>query len=188
MRIAMRRRPSGASRDRAGVPGRALGLGLGLGFAVGLVATLAVAMEPPPPPDSAEVKAGKRVFATVAVCADCHGWAGDGVGNPRAPRGPSLRATQLTRDQILEVVKCGRPGTAMPHHDRNAYTDKRCYDATAEDLGDQTPPAGKPLSDKQLANLMEYLMAKVVGRGEPTHQECEDYFGKGAGACRTLTN
>ncbi len=157
-------------------------LAVAFGLGIGAVAMSAAAAAQ----DAAALRAGKRVFASLAVCADCHGWAGDGVGNPRAPRGPSLRATQLSREQIQEVVQCGRPGTAMPHHYRNAYTDDRCYGATAEDLGDQTPPAGKFLSEKQIGNLMDYLMANVVGHpATATKAECEDYFGAGAAACAT---
>ncbi len=58
---------------------------------------------------------------------------------PFGGHGASLRMTQLTRDQIRMTIQCGRPGTPMPHFDRFAYTDKRCYDMTAEDLGDTVP-------------------------------------------------
>ena len=58
---------------------------------------------------------------------------------------PSLRKTQLTRDQIRMTIQCGRPGTPMPYFDRFAYTDKRCYGMTAKDLGDNMPQrAGIP--------------------------------------------
>jgi len=38
-------------------------------------------------------------------------------------------------EQLSEVVKCGRPATGMPYHDRFAYTDKRCYAHTREEMG-----------------------------------------------------
>src|SRR5581483_10158520 len=84
---------------------------------------------------------GRRIWTEKAGCPDCHGWAGDGFSSAFHAEGaaPSLRKTELTRDQIRETIQCGRPGTPMPHFDRFAYTDKRCYDLTAEDLGDHKP-------------------------------------------------
>src|SRR5215831_20420757 len=54
---------------------------------------------------------GKEIFKSKAVCQYCHKWdaSGDqGYGGNAL----SLRATQLTPEQLTEVVKCGRPGTA----------------------------------------------------------------------------
>lgn len=133
--------------------------------------------------DEASIRTGQRAYSATAVCASCHGWAGDGEGDPRAPNGPSLRATTLTRDQIREVVLCGRPGTQMPYHDRNAYTDDRCYGADREALGDQVPPAGKFLREAQVDALLDYLEARVVGHGAITREECVAYWGDGAAVC-----
>src|SRR5262245_34512387 len=70
---------------------------------------------------------GRRLFLEKAACAYCHGWAGDGAGAPQSPgRAANLRRTQLQRDQLITVISCGIPGTAMPHFDEGAYTDKRC--------------------------------------------------------------
>src|SRR5262245_23162434 len=74
---------------------------------------------------------GKEIFKSKAVCQYCHKWdaSGDqGYGGNAL----SLRATHLTPEQLTEVVKCGRPSTGMPYHDRFAYTDKRCYGHTRE--------------------------------------------------------
>jgi hypothetical protein len=84
---------------------------------------------------------GKEIFKTKAVCQYCHKWdaSGDqGYGGNAL----SLRATNLTPEQLAEVVKCGRPSTGMPYHDRFAYTDKRCYGHTREEMGKDMPPAG----------------------------------------------
>src|SRR5499427_552998 len=54
---------------------------------------------------------GKEIFKSKAVCQYCHKWdaSGDqGYGGNAL----SLRATHLTPEQLSEVVKCGRPGTA----------------------------------------------------------------------------
>src|SRR6516165_1623306 len=70
----------------------------------------------------------------------------------------SLRATQLTLEQLAEVVKCGRPGTGMPYHDRFAYTDKRCYGYTRDEMGKDMPPAGNDfLSNREIDAVVKYL-------------------------------
>src|ERR1700676_3560314 len=107
---------------------------------------------------------GKEIFKSKAVCQFCHKWdaSGDqGYGG----NAPSLRATALTSEQVTEVVKCGRPGTGMPYHDRFAYTDKRCYGYTRADLGDDVPPEPNSfLSQREVDAVVKYLFAKAVGR------------------------
>jgi mono/diheme cytochrome c family protein len=51
---------------------------------------------------------GKRLFKE--DCAGCHKWHGNGGGG-YGGAALSLRQTQLTREQIIETVTCGRPGT-----------------------------------------------------------------------------
>src|SRR5579884_2388085 len=54
------------------------------------------------------IEFGKEIFKSKAVCQYCHKWdaSGDqGYGGNAL----SLRATQLTPEQMTEVVKCGRP-------------------------------------------------------------------------------
>jgi hypothetical protein len=79
----------------------------------------------------------------------------------------SLRTTQLTRDQIRMTIQCGRPGTPMRHFDRFAYTDKRCYDMSAEDLGDKVPDrAATTLQLDEIDALADYAAAKIKGRDQ----------------------
>ena len=56
----------------------------------------------------AELAEGKRLFR--ADCAGCHKWHGGGGGG-YGGAALSLRNTHLSRDQIIETVGCGRPGT-----------------------------------------------------------------------------
>jgi mono/diheme cytochrome c family protein len=135
--------------------------------------------------DAGLVGLGKTIYKDKADCAYCHGWSGNGVGDPRSENGANLRETNLDRDQIIEVTKCGRPGTGMPHHDRLAYTDKRCFDLAAADLGTNKPPeAPVSLSVRELQAVADYIMAKVKGlTTEPLLQECVDYFGATAAQC-----
>lgn len=125
-----------------------------------------------------DVSEGKQIYTEKAECPQCHGWAGDGQGSfHSAGKAPSLRETQLTRDQIRMTIKCGRPGTAMPHFDRFAYTDKRCYDMTAADLGASVPTAGTPpLQTYEIDALADYIATKMKGAGPVTRQECLAYF------------
>jgi mono/diheme cytochrome c family protein len=129
------------------------------------------------------IEFGKEIFKSKAVCQYCHKWdaSGDqGYGGNAL----SLRATHLTPEQLTEVVKCGRPGTGMPYHDRFAYTDKRCYGHTREEMGKDMPPAGNDfLSQREVDAVVKYLFAKAVGRGPATYEDCVDFWGKETRQC-----
>ncbi len=131
-----------------------------------------------------DVGEGQRIWEQKAQCPACHGWAGDGDrgGLHAEGKAPSLRLTQLTRDQIRTTIQCGRPGTPMPHFDRFAYTDKRCYDMTADDLGDSVPDRGEiTLQSYEIDALADYIEAKIKGAGPTTRDQCIEYFGANAG-------
>lgn len=133
---------------------------------------------------------GKVVFRTPGLCVNCHGWAADGKTgvNLRSPTGPSLRETALDKAALVEVIKCGRPGTAMPYHDRAAYRDDRCYGMVMSDFDPgNKPERGKSLGDDDVANIVAYLQSRVIGLGEPTREECVDFFDNPAAkACDSL--
>ena len=141
-------------------------------------------------PQSAEearfIEFGKEIFKSKAVCQYCHKWdaSGDqGYGGNAL----SLRATQLTPEQMSEVVKCGRPATGMPYHDRFAYTDKRCYGYTREQMGNDMPPAGNDfLSNREVDAVVKYLYTKDVGKGPATYQDCVDFWGSDTRQCDPL--
>jgi mono/diheme cytochrome c family protein len=58
---------------------------------------------------------GRRLYHDKAQCSFCHGWAADGSGEPQSNGGAAnLRQSFLNRDQLVEVISCGRPGTPMP--------------------------------------------------------------------------
>ena len=84
---------------------------------------------------------GRRLFLEKADCQYCHGWAGDGAGGGQSPGGAAnLRKSQLDRATLITVIRCGIPGTAMPHFEEEAYSDQRCYGMTEAELGSRTPP------------------------------------------------
>jgi mono/diheme cytochrome c family protein len=128
----------------------------------------------------------RRLYLDKAQCSYCHGWAGDGAGEGQSNGGAAnLRQTRLNRAQLVMVILCGRPGTAMPHFDESAYSDKRCYGMTETQLGSRTPalPPGSTLQAREAEAIADYLLAKFAGRGAATRTECEESFGKGARSC-----
>ena len=168
-----------ASRSPA-VPIAAMCLALAVPMAAAQQAT-----EPGPDPDR-----GKAVFRSKGLCVNCHGWPADGKTGVdlRAPTGPSLRETALDVDGLVEVIRCGRPGTQMPFHDRAAYRDDRCYGMVMADFGATGKPVrGRSLSEDEIRDLVAYLQAHVVGRGKPTQKECIEFFDNPAAkACLNL--
>src|ERR1700712_1007685 len=71
-----------------------------------------------------ELGNGKKVYER-ANCVGCHKWSGVGGGG-YGGAALSLRATQLSHDDIVEIVTCGRPGTGMPHFTTDPYKDGAC--------------------------------------------------------------
>src|SRR3954471_12070940 len=133
-----------------------------------------------------DVERGRRIFLEKADCAYCHGWAGDGAGQGQSPGGAAnLRRSQLARDQLVTVISCGVPGPAMPHFDDGAYTDTRCYGMTEAQLGSRTPPfpPSTTLVKREIEVLVDYLQAKISGRGPITREECIETFGERARSC-----
>jgi hypothetical protein len=118
---------------------------------------------------------GKEIFKSKAVRQYCHKW--DASGDQGYGRnGFSSRKTQLPPEQLTEVVECGRPGTGMPYHDRFAYTDKRCYCPTREEMGNVTPHAGNDfLPNREVEAVVKHLFVKAVGRDPSTYEECVDF-------------
>ena len=126
---------------------------------------------------------GQRIYEK-ANCVGCHKWHGGGGGG-YGGAALSLRDTQLDRDQIIEVVHCGRPGTGMPYHDRDAYKDYRCYDGlTVQDLGkDMSPEAANFLRPSEIEVVVDWVLQHLKGKGPPSYADCIDFFGSGARAC-----
>jgi hypothetical protein len=127
---------------------------------------------------------GRRIFQDKAQCVFCHGWAGDGAGAPQSSgSAANLRETKLTRDQLIEVISCGRPGTAMPRFDDQAYAEKRCYGGVSEaTLSQDLPslPPGSLLQQREIEALADFLKAKIVDRGPITRDECLEALGERA--------
>ena len=66
-------------------------------------------------PSERNIAAGMRLYHQKADCQACHGWAGDGRKmDNQMPDGANLRTSELDRDQLIFVIKCGLPGRSMP--------------------------------------------------------------------------
>src|SRR5215510_10516340 len=114
-----------------------------------------------------DVSFGQRLFQEKADCQFCHGVNGDGRGDPRSPgKASDLHKTALTRNQLIEVIACGRPGSEMPHFDKYAYEDKSCYGLSAGELGKNEPPDphSNPLTKREIEAVVDYILTKFAGK------------------------
>ena len=135
--------------------------------------------------DPADV--GKAVFKR-ANCVGCHKWHGNGGGGYGGDA-LSLRKTDLTKDQIMETVQCGRPGTGMPFFERGAYDSEKCYGMDRKQVGAQIPPeANVFLRPEDVSAVADYVIGHIKGRGEPTYSECTDFFGTTSHVCDIYKN
>jgi mono/diheme cytochrome c family protein len=135
------------------------------GTAVGLLLTIAALASMSAPvsvwaQDAARVAAGEDAW-NKAGCFQCHGTSGEGGEGGEFPAGPSLRATKLDRATLAETISCGRPGTPMPAWLDGAYARSTCYGLPKRPADVVLTPV---LSADEIAALLDYLMAEVVGR------------------------
>jgi hypothetical protein len=142
--------------------------------------------------DAGDIAEGGRLFRQKANCQACHGWAGDGNKlDSQMPDGANLRETKLDRDAVIMTIKCGIPGTGMPPFDKFAYTDGRCYGLKKADLA----KAGQTMSDppdtlqvREINMLVDFLYAKVIGKGPMNHARCVEFWGSEAAPCKDFPN
>jgi mono/diheme cytochrome c family protein len=163
-------------RDAAAIGAVAIGLA---GLLGGVVVRGAVAQ--PAVGRTGSQEEGKRAFK--ASCAGCHKWHGAGGGG-YGGAALSLRKTELTREQIVETIACGRPGTGMPYHVRDAYDSGSCYGMKKADLGKDMPPAAdRFLRQTEIVRIVDYVLVHIKGKGEPNLSDCEDFWGEGSRVC-----
>jgi mono/diheme cytochrome c family protein len=138
-------------------------------------------------PSAEDIADGLRIYRQKADCQACHGWAGDGRKmDTQMPDAPSLRTTKLNREELVRVIKCGRPGRGMPAFDRLAYSDGRCNDITMADL----KKAGLTLHDpaatlqaREVEMVVDFLTTKVIGQGPMDRAKCVEFWGAEVDAC-----
>lgn len=131
--------------------------------------------------------AGKKVFKK-ANCMGCHKWHGNGGGG-YGGAAASLRATLLDKEQIKYFIECGMVSTRMPYHSRSAYknNNKSCYGKTQKEFGEHAPPRARILLSTREVNLVtDYVLNTLKGKGEPTKQECVNFWGVKSRMCKTM--
>jgi len=153
-------------------------------LAVLLLAAPAWAQQAPDPGDLAE---GMRLYLQKGNCQACHGWAGDGRKmDSQMPDGANLRESKLQREGLVLTIKCGRPGRSMPAFDKFAYSDRRCYDMTLSELkarGLSLPDPPAPLPAREIDLLVDFLLARIVGKEPMDRARCAEYWGADVEAC-----
>lgn len=124
-----------------------------------------------------DVAAADRLATGAAIwrkadCGACHASPGSSA-TPRAnPAAPPLHLTRLGRDALEQIIRCGRPGSDMPHYDRFAYSGQRCPTEIPE-LGYGVPVFASPgLQPGEISALAEFLDTSVRASAELTLQEC----------------
>jgi mono/diheme cytochrome c family protein len=135
--------------------------------------------------DAAAKDPGKVVFRQKARCMFCHGWDGSGDASEYGGNAPSLRATRLSREEIEQTIRCGRPGTGMPYHQKDAYSDGHCYGLKESDLDKDQHPL-QPLqflSDRDIAAVAAYVDTNLKGKGAATYAECVAFYDAPTRAC-----
>jgi mono/diheme cytochrome c family protein len=160
---------------------------LALGCAAGCAAPCAARAQTPDPGDFAE---GLRLYLNKGNCQACHGWAGDGRKmDSQMPDGANLRESRLEREGLVLTIKCGRPGRGMPAFDRFAYSDGRCYGMKLDQLksrGLTLPDPPATLQPREVDLLVDFLLARVVGKGAMDRVSCAEYWGSEVEACAEL--
>jgi mono/diheme cytochrome c family protein len=129
---------------------------------------------------------GRQVYEK-ANCVGCHKWHGGGGGG-YGGAALSLRATTVDPAQLIEVVRCGRPGTRMPYHDRGAYQTVDCYGGmTRADLGADFPSkAAIFLRAAEIEAVAAYVEGTLQGKGEPTRADCIAFWGADSRECEAM--
>jgi mono/diheme cytochrome c family protein len=134
----------------------------------------------------AQSEPGRAVYEK-ANCVGCHKWHGGGGGG-YGGAALSLRETPLEHADLVEVIRCGRPATRMPYHDRNAYGGAECYGGMSKaDLGADFPPkAAIFLRAEEIDAVADYVIAWQQGRGAPTYEDCVAFWGEGNRECQAM--
>jgi mono/diheme cytochrome c family protein len=130
-------------------------------------------------------ESGQAIYKR-ANCVGCHKWHGDGGGG-YGGAALSLRKTELEKGQIMETVRCGRPGTGMPYFSRDSYPANEgphCYNLTAKDLDTMhVAQANIFLKPEEIAAVADYVLGSIKGKGDPNLADCTAFFGEESKAC-----
>jgi mono/diheme cytochrome c family protein len=131
------------------------------------------------------LESGQAIYKR-ANCVGCHKWHGDGGGG-YGGAALSLRKTELEKPQIMETVKCGRPGTGMPYFSRDSFPSDgapQCYGLTSKDLETMhVAQASVFLRPEEIEAVTDYVISSIRGKGDPNLADCVAFFGEESKAC-----
>jgi mono/diheme cytochrome c family protein len=155
------------------------------------------AATPPPSPDAtarqadaSDLAEGRRLFEQKGNCQACHGWSGDGhKTDNQMPDGANLRETKIPRAGLVMTIKCGRLNSQMPAFDKFAYSDGRCYGKTQADLktyATRMPDPPATLQAREIELIVDFMMARIVGKGPMDQAKCVEFWGGDEDICREL--
>jgi hypothetical protein len=140
------------------------------------------------PLNASDIADGMRLFQQKANCQACHGWAGDGhKTDSQMPDGANLRETKLNRAGLVLIVKCGKLNSQMPAFDKFAYSDGRCYGKTQADLKSyptRMPDPPATLQQREIDLVVDFLIAKIVGKGPMDRAKCVEFWGSETDICK----
>jgi mono/diheme cytochrome c family protein len=126
--------------------------------------------------NSDKVKAGLAVWKT-AGCADCHGpFANGDREDDDFPIGANLRMTKLDSVALKMTIRCGRIGTGMPAFEDGAYVTRECYARLPSIRPENLQPTPRMLTSDEIDRVIDYLQARIIGRGKITREECLSYY------------
>lgn len=159
-------------------------------IAAAFVITGAPGQEQQQSPSASDIADGMRLYQQKANCQACHGWSGDGQKtDSQMPDGANLRETKLNRAGLVLLIKCGKLNSQMPAFDKFAYSDGRCYGKTQADLKKlptRMPDPPATLQQREIDLVVDFLIAKVVGKGPMTHAKCVEFWGSEVDACKAF--
>jgi mono/diheme cytochrome c family protein len=139
-------------------------------------------------PNASDIADGMRLFEQKGNCQACHGWAGDGhKTDSQMPDGANLRETKLNRAGLFLIIKCGKLNSQMPAFDKFAYSDGRCYGKTQADLKSyptRMPDPPATLQQREIDLVVDFLIAKVVGKGPMDRAKCIEFWGSETDVCK----
>ena len=89
------------------VNGATFGLAFGAAMAITLPAVAQV---------SGDIGLGKRLYQDKATCGFCHGWSGDGAGDPQSPgKSRSQRSLSVRQRQEVQELPYATSSLIMPN-------------------------------------------------------------------------